>query len=49
MAKKYYKDMAEILAEIHRGSEMDFSDSSDSESGGSEEETVTRDVDPFHQ
>uniref|UniRef100_A0A671VFS0 PiggyBac transposable element-derived protein domain-containing protein n=2 Tax=Sparus aurata TaxID=8175 RepID=A0A671VFS0_SPAAU len=48
MAKKYYKDMAEILAEIHRGSEMDFSDSSDSESGGSEEKTVTQDVDPVH-
>lgn len=41
--------MAEILAEIQWGSDIDFADSSDSESGeGSEEERMLR-MDPVHE
>ncbi len=49
MAKRYYRDMAKILAEIQRGSDVDFADSSDSESGGSEEEAFTLRKDPVHE
>ncbi|CAJ1064729.1 piggyBac transposable element-derived protein 4-like [Xyrichtys novacula] len=55
MAKKTFdtkKDFAEILAEIQRGSDVEFEDSSDSESGndaGSEEEALfLSDLDPVN-
>ena len=41
--------MAEILAKVQRGSNTDFSDSTHSKSSGSEEEAVTRGVDPVHE